>query len=223
MQVIGEVHRRGALRHRYHARLRGQHIDMVVDGRMLELLPRRILVRDRVVGIVLPRQQLAQPGDLLVVALAGRELPAVALAAGFLVAPVRRHAVFGEVVHLLRADLHLERAAIVADDHRVQGLVAVGLRPRDVVVELARNRLPDMVDDAEDRVAILDVVHDHAERAHIVQIGEIEFLAAHLLPDAVDVLGPAGDLGGDAGRGQFRLQPLDRLRDIALALDPLLV
>ena len=66
------------------------------------------------------------------------------------------------------------------------------------------------MDHAQHRVAGLDVGDDDAERAHVVQLGEIELLAAHLLPDAVDVLGPAADLGADTRRRQFRLQALDR-------------
>ncbi len=206
--------------------MRGQHIDVVVVERGLaQLRPGLVAgLGGRTIGhLVLPRQQLPQPGDLVVVLVAGRELPAVAARAGLLVAPVRGHAVFGEAVHLLGADLHLERAAVVADHDGVQRLIAVRLGPRDVVVELARHRLPEMMHDAEHRIAILDVGHDHAKCPHVVELGKIELLAAHLAPDAVDVFRPAADLGRDLCGGQLPLEPLDRMRDVGFALGALLV
>ncbi len=105
----------------------------------------------------------------------------------------------------------------------MQRLVAVRLRPRDVVVEFLRHRLPQVMHDAEHRVAILDVGHDHAKRAHVVQLGEIELLAAHLAPDAVDMLRPAAHVGLDVRFRELVLQPRDRLRDVRLALDALFV
>ena len=87
----------------------------------------------------------------------------------FLVAPVRGDAVLGVLVHLVGADLHLERLALGADHRRVQRAVVVGLGLGDVVVELARQRRPQVVDDAERRVAILDVVDQDAHGADVVE------------------------------------------------------
>jgi hypothetical protein len=133
------------------------------------------------------------------------------------------HTVFGELVHLVRADLHFERAPVVADHDRMQRLVAVRLRPGDVVVELSRHRLPQVVHDAEHGVAILDVGNDDAKRAHVVEFGEIELLAAHLAPDAVDVLRPPRHLRIDVRGGKLGAQAVDGLRDVALALHAFLV
>ena len=47
-----------------------------------------------------------------------------------------------DAVHLMRADLDLDRLTGVRDDRRVERLVAVRLRHRDVVLEAARHRLP---------------------------------------------------------------------------------
>src|SRR5690349_22434340 len=44
------------------------------------------------------------------------------------------------VVHFLRADLHLQRLALRADDRGVQGLVHAEARLGDVVLEPARDR-----------------------------------------------------------------------------------
>src|SRR5207247_1441132 len=83
--------------------------------------------------LVAPRQQLAQPGDLL---LEGAFTPG--RLARLLVAPVRGDAELRLPVHLLGADLLFERSAGGADNRGVQRLVEVSLRPRDVVVSLVR-------------------------------------------------------------------------------------
>jgi hypothetical protein len=78
---------------------------------------------------------------------------AVGLAA-FLVAPVRGDAELGVLVHLARADLHFERLALRADHRGVQRAVVVALGLGDVVVELARDRRPQVVHHAERGVAL---------------------------------------------------------------------
>jgi len=71
-----------------------------------------------------------------------------------LVEPVRGHAGLGDVMHVLGADLELHRRAVRPDQRRVQRLVAVDLGDRDVVLELARNRLEQLVQRAEREVAL---------------------------------------------------------------------
>ncbi len=134
---------------------------------------------------------------------------------------MRGHPVFRELMHFPRAYLHLERPAVVVGHHRVQGPVAVRLGPRDVVVELLGKRGPHFVHHAQRGVAGADVVHDDAQGAQIVHLREIQPLHAHLVPDAVDVLGPAADLGVDAASGQRLLHAFDGRGDEGLALDPL--
>ena len=48
-------------------------------------------------------------------------------------------------------------------------------------------------------------------------------LAPHLVPDAVDVLRPAADLGLDAGRGELALERRLDVLDVVLAIEPALV
>ena len=69
--------------------------------------------------------------------------------APFLVLPVRGDALLGDQVHLPRADLHLERLPLLRHHRRVQRLVEVRLRHRDVVLDPAGDRTPDLMDDAE--------------------------------------------------------------------------
>ncbi len=54
------------------------------------------------------------------------------------------------------------------------------------------------MDHAQDSVAVAHRVHLHANRREVVDLREVLLLAGHLLPDRVDVLGPAGDLRFDA-------------------------
>ena len=191
VQRIGEVDRRRSRGQVNHPALRRHHVHRVVQRRLLELLhPRR-----RIRHLVAPRQQLPQPRDLLVEgAFGARAGP------GLLVTPVRGHAELGVLVHLLRADLHFQRAPVRADHGRVQAAVQVGLGTRDVVVELLRDRRPQVVHDAEGRIAVLQRIDDHAHRAHVEDLGEGQVLGAHLVVDREDVLGPALDLGMHAGR-----------------------
>ena len=123
-------------------------------------------------------------------------------------------------MHLARADLHLERLALRPDHRGVQRPVVVRLRLGDVVVELARQRRPQLVDDAEHRVAIAHVVDEHAHRADVVERLDAAALAAHLAPDAEDVLRPAADLGVDAHGAKLALERGDHLVDVALAVEP---
>ena len=69
-----------------------------------------------------------------------------ALADVLLVFPVCRDAVFRRLVHFPRADLHFKGNALRADDGRVERLVHVGLRGRDIVLKPARNGVKEVVD-----------------------------------------------------------------------------
>ena len=152
---------------------------------------------------------MAQPGELRVVL-------AVALAA-FLVPPVGSDADLADLVHPVGPDLDLERLSVECDHGGVERLVEVVLRVRDVVVELAGDRSPEGMDDAERRVAVADVVDEDPDRVDVVDLGELGALALHLLVDAVDVLGAALQIGIDAGVLEPRLELADRPRDVVLA------
>ncbi|MNM80777.1 hypothetical protein D3C81_927540 [compost metagenome] len=63
------------------------------------------------------------------------------------------------------------------------------------------------------------VVDHHPYRTDVIQLVEGQALLLHLPPDAVDVLGPATDLGVDALHAQFARQHLLHVLDVALAGD----
>src|SRR3546814_7825679 len=78
-----------------------------------------------VVGVIEDVEQLAHPAVL----------PAFDLRAVLLVYPVGGYAVLGHLMHVVRADLHLDAMPLRSDDGGVQRAVAVGLGGRDVVLE----------------------------------------------------------------------------------------
>ncbi len=178
--------------------------------------------------VVLPGEQLAQHhqprlGNARLEAPAGAAAARAARDVGLLVGPVRRDAVLGMLVHLRRADLDLDRPAVVALHHGVQRAVAVGLRPGDVVVELAGDRRPALVHPREHRVAAGDVGHDDAQRQHVHDAVEGDALPLHLLPDAVEVLRPALHLRREAVRGEVGLELGAQADDPRLAVGAPLV
>ena len=205
---IGEVERRGTRRQVLDVALRREDEHLVLEDVELDAFDEL----GRVADLALPVHQLAQPGQLGVV---------VALGLGaLLVAPVRRDPDLADGVHRVGPDLDLERLAVERDHGRVEALVAVRLGNRDVVVELARDRLPEAVDDAQRRVAVPDLVHQQADRVDVVDLAEGRRLALHLLPDGEEVLRAAIQVALDPVPGELRLEDRDRPLDVALAARP---
>jgi hypothetical protein len=118
--------------------------DLVLED--VELDPLDELGRVRLRDVALPLHQLAQPGELGVVLAVGLR--------PFLVAPVGGDADLADLVHRVGPDLDLERLPVERDHRGVERLVEVVLRVGDVVVELARDRAPERMDDAERGVAV---------------------------------------------------------------------
>ena len=135
-----------------------------------------------------------------------------------LVQPVRSDPVVGHLFHFAGADLDLDGYAMHAEQRRMQGLVAVGLGNRDVVLEATGQWLVQVVYGAEHAVAGVDLVDDDAEGIHVHDLVEGAALAAHLLVDAIEVFLPAADLAFDAIRSQAVGQRLLDLGDDLLAV-----
>ena len=205
MDAVGKVQRRGAPGQRDHVALGREHEHLVreqVDlGQLAELAG--------IAHVALPVQDAPEPAQLLI--------QLVFVGAALLVPPVGGNAVLRGAVHLEGADLHLEGLALV-DHGGVQRLVHVRLGHGDVVLEAARNLGPHGVHYAQHEVAVLLGVDQNAQRDQIVDLVEGLVLGLHLLVDGVEVLGPAGDLGLDAGLAQPRAQLLGHVGDQALAL-----
>src|SRR3546814_10184958 len=77
-----------------------------------------------------------------------------------LVYPVGSDAVFGHLVHVVGADLHLDAVALGPDDRRVQRAVAVRLGRRDEVLEAAGHHVIAAVQQAERMVAVTQRADD---------------------------------------------------------------
>ncbi len=170
----------------------------------------------RVFGLGLPVADVGEPRHLGVVR------PAIRLAAtgvdAFLVLPVRGDTELGALVHLVRADLDLDGTALRPDHRRVQRLVQVELRRRDVVLEATRDRVPAGVDRAEHGVAVADVVDEHPDADEVVDLGELATANHHLLVDRVVLLRSADDLALDLARLEVVVDRVDDLLHELFAL-----
>src|SRR5438309_2424730 len=204
VDAVGEVHRRRSLWEGADITARREDEHLVLQ----DVDPHRVDERLSVEPLLLPVHEQAEPCETLI------ETRAV----GTLVPPVRGHPVLRCLVHLLRADLHLHGLARVRYHGRVQGLIAVALRHRDVVLEATGNRLPQRVDDAERAIAVLDRVDEDAERDDVVALVEVLLAPPHLFVDAVQVLGAAGDLRRHAERFELALENLSDIADEGFAL-----
>ncbi|MNH00628.1 hypothetical protein D3C79_598270 [compost metagenome] len=160
----------------------------------------------------MPFEHLAQPGDLFFVVIGA------GLDVGALVAPVGADAKFGLFVHAVGTDLHFQYLALGADHGGVKRAVAVLLGVGDVVVELFGDVPPEGVDDAQRGVAVAHFRDQHAHRAHVVDLAELQTLALHFAPDRIDVFGPAADVGLDPGGQQFVLQLVHHIADEAFTV-----
>ncbi len=124
------------------------------------------------------------------------------------------------LVHLAGPDLHLDRPAFGTYDRGMQRLVIVGLRVRDIVIEFVRNVVPQAVHDTERGVTVPRLVNEDPYRLDIEYLVEMDVLALHLSPDAVDVLGSAADFRLDPRSRERTVQSLLDLLDMAFPVDP---
>ena len=116
-----------------------------------------------------------------------------------LVPPVGGDPVFGALVHLLGADLHLQGFAVIVNHGGVQGLVEIILGGGDVIVKFAGDGPPGGVDSPQSLVTLLFGGEDDTHAAHIVNHLEGHALALHLAVDGIDMLGAGGDVCLKAG------------------------
>jgi hypothetical protein len=183
---VGEVNRRRAARELNHLAFGREGVDLFRV--QIKLEARDELAR---VGLLLPLDEVAQPLERLVFARV--------LELALFVLPVRGDALFGDAVHLLGADLHLERLPLVADDRGVQRLIQVLARRGDEVFDAARHGVPVLVNDAERGVAVAHVLGDDADRGEVVDLVERDLLPLQLEVNAVEPLDAPFDADdGDA-------------------------
>ncbi len=192
MDRVGEIDGRGAARQREQIAL-GREAEHLVLEHLEPCVLEEFLGSG---GVLEDVEELAQPAVLRAFRL-GRAL---------LVAPVRGDAELGDLVHLARADLHLDALALGPDHAGVQRAVLVGFRRRYVILEAPGHHGVAAVDHAERLVALLDRVDHHAERHDVGELLEADILALHLAPDRVGRFLAAGDLRLDAAFSQGLLE-----------------
>ena len=196
---VGEVDRRGAAGQGDDPALRREDVDLVLLEVDLQHVEEPLGVGD----LGLPVDDAVEPDHVV---------------AGALVGPVGGDAELGPLVHLLGADLHLERLALRTDHGRVQRLVEVELGLGDVVLEAALHRLPRGVDRAEGGVAVLHRVDDDPDADEVEDVVEALAPDDHLLVDAPVVLRAAGDVGLDAQLLEPVPHVLEHLEQVEVAL-----
>ncbi len=184
VHFIGEIDDGGATRQFLDVPVGCKDIHLVgkeIDFQVLEKLA-------RIAGLLLDFHQPLQPLEcaLLHADVAG------------LVQPVRRDAIFSHPMHVFRANLHLDQHAKRSEDDRVQGLISVGLRDGDVILEAPRDRLVEVVDDAENAVTRVHAVDYDTERQQIIHLLKGQALLAHLAVDAKQILFAPGDIAREA-------------------------
>src|SRR3954447_13120374 len=108
---------------------------------------------------------------------------------------MRGDAVFGDIIHLPRAELQLD--ALLARPHHggVDRAIIILLRRRDVILEATGHDRPGRVHDAERLIALVYGLEHHAEAVDVGELFETHRLAFHLAPDRVGALATAMHLG----------------------------
>ena len=178
MHVVGEVERRRVCCEFDDVALRTNGVDAVFEHVVANLVEDIVAFADGV-------DELSQETNFLVKR--GRRT------ATFFVSPVRGDAKLGLLVHLVGANLNFKCLAVGPDDCSVQRSVVVVFWIGNVVVELSWQVRPELMHDAECRVAVRNVVNEDPHGANVVKTVEAAILALHFSPDAVDVLGPSRD------------------------------
>src|SRR5262249_49358362 len=128
-----------------------------VDSILEQLAPHPLekVAVARFLGSILRLEELAHPLDLaFVLAVTGN---------GFAVCPVWRCAELAVLVHVACSDLDLDAPASGTDHGCMNGAIEVAFRGRDVVVELARNVMPQPVDNAERRITLGNGTDDNTD------------------------------------------------------------
>ena len=100
---------------------------------------------------------------------------------------MRRNTVLGDFVHLVSSDLYFENLTEIADNGSMQGLIQVGLRHGDIILEPAGHRFPHRMNYSQYRVTFLYVVHNDSDGYQIVNLIQSLVLGRHLFINRIEV------------------------------------
>ena len=206
VDVISHIEHRGALGKFQQVALGSEHIYLVVIEVHLKLVHR--------LHTASVLQHLTDAVEPFVHA-AFRRLHA-------LVAPVGCDASFGNIVHALRAYLHLHPFLFGTQHGDVQAFVAVRLRHAEPVAHTFGVRGVHIRDDGKRLPALLFLlfyrtVDDDADGKEVVHALEGTFLLLHLLPDRVDTLRASLHMELQSGILQLLLNRTDKLLYVFVA------
>ena len=208
MQGIGKVDGGGARRQGEDFAVRSQNINRVVEQLGFESGGKVFFAAFG--HVFAPVQELAQPSDFLFIG-------GITLAT-FFITPVGGNTEFVELVHVEGADLDFHTFVFRADDDSVQTFIAVAFWVGDIVVELARNRLPEAVDNAQGGVTLGNGVHQNPYGTDVEQAVESELFLHHFFVNGVDVLRSSGNFKMNIVFFQFRTQDIEEVFDVFEAL-----
>ena len=130
---------------------------------------------------------------------------------------MRGYAEFGRPMHLVRADLQLDRLALRTDDGCMKGLVHVEFRHRDEVLEPAGHWAPSGMDDTERAVAVANTVDKNPHSDEIVDVGKIPTADDHLLVHGVVVLRPTRDVRLHLALAEIRVDLIEHRGEVLIA------
>ena len=114
-------------------------------------------------------------------------------------------------MHFLGAYLNFERLAVPAHDRSMQRLIEIWAWDRNIILDAARHRLPQVMQNSQNRIAIAHTVGDYPDGNEIEHFVYADLLPLHLIVDAVDAFGAAFQAG-------WNLMLLEFLGDDAFGL-----
>src|ERR1700686_3586441 len=186
VNAVGKIDRRGVARQDNNFAFGREGVDLFGIEIDLERGKKFVGIAD----IARPVDHLPQPCEALLVL--GRDWTVF-------IFPVGSDAFFRHLVHFFGADLDFKRRAVLRDHRSMQRLIKIRPGHGDEILDAPRNRPPEVMDDAENGVAILQRASDDAHGAQVVDLFHGNALALQFFMDAEQALDSAFDAGLDAG------------------------
>src|ERR1700686_4077305 len=190
VNAVGKIDRRGVARQDNNFAFGREGVDLFGIEIDLERGKKFVGIAD----IALPLDHLPQPCEALLV---------LCRDGAVFVFPVGSDAFFRHLVHFFGADLDFKRSAVFCDHRGVQRLIKVWSGHGDEILDTPRNRPPEVMDDAENGVAILQRAGDDAHGAQVVDLLHGNALALQFLVNTEQALDSAFDTRLDASLFQL--------------------
>ena len=115
---------------------------------------------------------------------------------------MHRDAVFCDAVHFAGADLYFQWCRAFTHYRRMKRLIAVRFGVGDIIIELVRQRMPQIMDNPQRGITIRHRLHDNPQREQVVNIIKIfahRLVFLSFLVNTVNMLGPTGDFSRNPG------------------------